>query len=383
MQTLAAGSPSSGPGGGLPSHGSKRKPRVMPDSLIRALMVTVSDSMKVGGTLDGSGISSLLDSLAKPDVAPESMKGGCSRPGAVRQPLSTGGCFDLSETSIALPHGVGEEALVVADQSILLLQHLFSSPAWTELIACDLTDSLRQACEVLDALDEAEAGVGGPGLPPLTPTARSRSNNTTSNSGKYGSVPAQAALQESDPRRTSREERGGPTARAGLVCHSQWHWSAKIGTTVEVSAGNRKTGSTTAGRLLRCANGGAEHTVMFDSSERSGASKRHFSSLRGIEQVKASSVTQRWQDVPCSVDYSRLSQPLLAQVATLLGKVLKKFVHINGVTPPTNAHSSVSGSGNGTANSSPRSTLPSFLSAEASKASLMMTSACSFALPTW
>ena len=87
----------------------------------------------------------------------------------------------------------------------------------------------------------------------------------------------------------------------------------------------------------------------------------------GIEQVKASSVTQRWQDVPCSVDYSRLSQPLLAQVATLLGKVLKKFVHINGVTPPTNAHSSVSGSCNGTANSSPRSTLPSFLSAEASQ----------------
>ena len=153
----------------------------------------------------------------------------------------------------------------MADQSILLLQHLFSSPAWTELIACDLTDSLRQACEVLDALDEAEAGVGGPGLPPLTPTARSRSNNTTSNSGKYGSVPAQAALQESDPRRTSREEREALQLALASCAILSGIGVLRSGTQLD-GAGNRKSGSTTAGRLLRCADGGAEHTVMFDSS---------------------------------------------------------------------------------------------------------------------
>ena len=49
MESLSAGSAM--PDGNTSNSGSKRKPRMMPDSLIRALMAIIADSMRVGTTL--------------------------------------------------------------------------------------------------------------------------------------------------------------------------------------------------------------------------------------------------------------------------------------------------------------------------------------------
>eukprot|EP01032_Pedospumella_encystans_P020384 gene20384-23155_t len=51
-----------------------------------------------------------------------------------------------------LPYGAGTRALELVDLKVHLLQKLFEAPAWTELVACGVTDSLRYACSALDQL---------------------------------------------------------------------------------------------------------------------------------------------------------------------------------------------------------------------------------------
>jgi hypothetical protein len=49
--------------------------------------------------------------------------------------------------------GHGDELMLVADHSICLLQQLFETPSWTEVVSCTLTDSFRDALGVLENVD--------------------------------------------------------------------------------------------------------------------------------------------------------------------------------------------------------------------------------------
>ncbi len=91
---------------------NKRRQRRMPDGLVRFLLFSIRDTLGVGYT----------------------QKGG----DAFKQ----------------LPHGAGQQALLQADQHLSLIQGLFEAPIWTELIACNITDCLRNAGMVLSSINE-------------------------------------------------------------------------------------------------------------------------------------------------------------------------------------------------------------------------------------
>lgn len=90
------------------ASGARRQKRRIPDGVIRVLLLSVIEALSLG----------------------------------------TNGKHDQ-------PFGFGEMSLACADLNISLIQHLFESPMWTELLACNITDSLRSANGILDATKES------------------------------------------------------------------------------------------------------------------------------------------------------------------------------------------------------------------------------------
>ena len=60
--------------------------------------------------------------------------------------------LSLSDESGPHPLGYGDMALTIADQNVSLVQHLFDAPMWTELVACNITDAFRRANAVVESL---------------------------------------------------------------------------------------------------------------------------------------------------------------------------------------------------------------------------------------
>ena len=123
-------------------------------------------------------------------------------------------------------------------------------------------------------------------LPVLTPSGKGGNNRVRTDSGKKGSSNSSEMFHKSEMvclqlALASCATRNG----IGVL---------RAGTTTEVSNGSGQSRSTTEGRIIRCADTSGECAVLFDNSEGNKVGKRHFSSLRSIEQVKTKTVSRRW-----------------------------------------------------------------------------------------
>jgi hypothetical protein len=112
---------------GVPDSTARRQRR-MPDSIIKLLMCGVRRAVAIQQDGNNLGVfhnSCGIDALKEP-------------------------------TTGLLPYGYGNNVLVAADQNISLIQKLFAAPTWTELIACNITDTLRVAHEKIEAFNAGQ-----------------------------------------------------------------------------------------------------------------------------------------------------------------------------------------------------------------------------------
>jgi hypothetical protein len=116
----------------------------MPDTAVHVLLSTVREALVVksscGVETKGSNIRS-------------------ESPSGSKSP-----CFldDMRKADIHY-YGHGRSCLESADRHISIVQRLFESPLWKELVACNITDSLRNAGNVLRNRTGALKGHGGTG----------------------------------------------------------------------------------------------------------------------------------------------------------------------------------------------------------------------------
>ncbi len=113
---------------GPQNDSTSRRQRRMPDSIIKLLMCGVRRAVTIQH--DGS-IAGVFHNICGIDALKEPVLG-------------------------FLPYGYGHNVLISADQNIALIQKLFASPMWTELIACNITDTLRVARETLELFNAGQ-----------------------------------------------------------------------------------------------------------------------------------------------------------------------------------------------------------------------------------
>jgi hypothetical protein len=302
-------STANGAGGGS-NGGSGRKQRRMPDSLIQLMMIHTAEVFKVprisaedvAVSADGDSSSvytQLVSSLAATEALYEREKTCRSAHGNVEQTdsdstttqdkesIAGGGCYDSTAGAVALPHGVGMQSIRFAAQNLALLQALFKAPMWTELVACDVTDTIRCAMSTMDAL-EARGGGGWLDLSPVDENSM---------------IQACAACSVLS---------GIGVMRPGIQV------------TVKDSSGNASA-EATKGVLVSFDPATNESNVLFDTHHHAAESSDPNNSpcsLQSIEAVPCDRVDAVWECV--DIDLSVLSQPLLPQMALLLGKVLRR-----------------------------------------------------------
>lgn len=112
-----------------PTH-LRRRQRRMPDTAVHVLLSTVREALVVRST---SGVGT-----DGPNIRSES-------PSGIKSPC----CLDDMRKADIHYYGHGRSCLESADRHISIVQRLFESPLWKELVACNITDSLRNAGNVL------------------------------------------------------------------------------------------------------------------------------------------------------------------------------------------------------------------------------------------
>jgi hypothetical protein len=123
---------------------SRRRQRRMPDTAVRVLLSTVREALVVKSS---SGVETKASNIRS------------ESPSGSKSP-----CFldDMRKADIHY-YGHGRSCLESADRHISIVQRLFESPLWKELVACNITDSLRNAGNVLRNRTGALKGHGGTG----------------------------------------------------------------------------------------------------------------------------------------------------------------------------------------------------------------------------
>ena len=218
-------------------HANHRRQRRMPDGLIRSLLFNIRDAISVGHMQRNTDNSS-SDKL-------------------------------LTNSPHQLPHGTGQQLLLQADQHISLIQGLFEAPMWTELIACNITDCLRNATIVLASIDETPSKID------LT-------------------------HDEEDILFTA-------CAASGVLCGL-----GIIKPGVEVVSNSSKD----RGTFISASAHIDKAKVIFEKAGTPAPA------MKSIELVKFSSLNVIWNGT--NVDMTRLSQPLLPQLIALLKALLRR-----------------------------------------------------------
>ena len=110
----------------FPVAPQRRRQRRMPDTAIHLLMSMVQDALVVTTKPTSSSSSSLL-----------------------RPPHSSKNPYNDACSANIQSFGDGRTRLESADRHVCIVQRLFEAPVWRELVACNITDCLRNAGNVL------------------------------------------------------------------------------------------------------------------------------------------------------------------------------------------------------------------------------------------
>ena len=144
----------------------RRRQRRLPDTAVQILLSTVRDALSVHNRIRTS--SDFTNSIEKLDDSKNSANQRNGKNMVLKTSKSvphSGDRNGLNDTNITeivpirffdgirkadiKPFGQGLMALEAADSHICILKILFESDSWKELIACNLTDSLRNAVNIL------------------------------------------------------------------------------------------------------------------------------------------------------------------------------------------------------------------------------------------
>ena len=139
----------------LLQHGSARI-KTVASTILRKLLPDISPA-----EAENALSSDCKATLAKSEDAISPISGGVRRqkrriPDGVVRLLLMKAMESLAVIDETGPHafGYGDMSLTRADQNISLIQHLFEAPMWTELVACNITDALRNAKALVESLGE-------------------------------------------------------------------------------------------------------------------------------------------------------------------------------------------------------------------------------------
>ena len=263
-----------------------RRNRRMPDSAIQVLLASVKDVL-------------VVESLnATTDTAVPTARSGLNLPSllAVRE-------------ANFLPFGYGRVALDAADRHIALVQRLFEAPMWRELVACNLTDSLRNAIKFLKEMGDVAQMRD---LRTGTPVKLSLDRRLEGVKVVIAASAACSALCGLGFIRAGAIVSCPDGAQACLLEPNIEALTAKVIFRPHKVQGLASSGANTKNG----ANGTSTEGV-------SGADDGPFKALKDIETVPLADIQPVWQ--AADVDLSRLSQPLLPHLVALIKHLLPWF----------------------------------------------------------
>eukprot|EP01041_Mallomonas_annulata_P000974 gene974-1892_t len=248
-----------------------------PDAVVRALMSGIREAVRVTSvscldmlslhkdTNETSSSSSFPSSSTSSSSSTSTSSTTAIAAAKTVPSLSHGGIISLLPT----PFGMGNLILTSADHYVYLLQKLFEASFWTEIIASNITDSLRNAMQVLTKLE------------------------------------VEVCLNVED------EE---DLLNACAAC-------TVLGGLGVLRPGSKvRTAEGTSAYLVSSKDSDDKMTVVF--SEHCTASNSN--ALHNIEAVGSSTIFPVWEGA--DVDYSALSQPLLPQLILLTKQLLIWFI---------------------------------------------------------
>ena len=296
-----------------------RRNRRMPDSAIQVLLASVKDVLVV------ESLNAITDK-----AVPNAHSG-----------LNLPSLLAVREANF-LPFGYGRVALDAADRHIALVQRLFEAPMWRELVACNLTDSLRNAIKFLKEMGDVAQMRD---LRTGTPVTLSLDRRLEGVKVVIAASAACSALCGLGFIRAGAIVNCPDGAQACLLEPNIEALTAKV-----VFRPHKVQGLAASGANAKSgANDTGAHSSSADSA--SEADDGPFKALKDIETVPLSAIQPVWQ--AAEVDLSRRSQPLLPHLVALIKHLLPWFkCHAQGKSAGTEGSTKEKGSAKKTGSTS-------------------------------